>query len=126
MWYKSLKKSKLSPPSWVFPIVWPILYVLIIISGFVYLQNGGTALSRGFLYYIIAWILNLSWSPIFFSLHRPDISFIVVLLMLFFIYMNILEFYKISKNAGYILIPYILWVMLASYLNGYIYIMNRK
>lgn len=123
-WYNKTKKSPLNPPGWIFPIVWPLLYISIIISGFIYIKKGGKLSSNGFIYYIIAWILNLSWSPLFFSLMMPGASFIVILLMILFIYLTIREFYIISPLSGYILIPYFIWVSFASYLNGYIYFMN--
>ena len=123
-WYKSLNQSPLTPPSWVFPIAWTILYALIIASGVVFLTNGGTVRSVGFLYYCAAWILNLSWSQIFFRYQRPDLSFVVILGMLAFIALNIRAFYPVSHLAAYLLVPYLAWVSFATYLNGYIVFMN--
>lgn len=127
-WYKSLKQSPLSPPSWVFPIAWTILYALIIASGFVFLSATTTISSgirsTGFFYYCAAWVLNLSWSQIFFRFQRPDLSFVVILGMLAFIALNIRAFYPVSRLAAYLLVPYMLWVSFATYLNGYILFMN--
>ena len=123
-WYKSLNQSPLTPPSWIFPIAWTILYALIIASGVVFLINGGTVRSVGFLYYCAAWILNLSWSQIFFRYQRPDLSFVVILGMLAFIALNIRAFYPVSHLAAYLLVPYLAWVSFATYLNGYIVFMN--
>ena len=123
-WYKSLNQSPLTPPSWVFPIAWTILYALIIASGVVFLTNGGTVRSVGFFYYCAAWILNLSWSQIFFRYQRPDLSFVVILGMLAFIAINIRAFYPVSHLAAYLLVPYLAWVSFATYLNGYIVFMN--
>ena len=96
-WYKSLNQSPLTPPSWVFPIAWTILYTLIIASGVVFLSSPTTTIrdavrSPGFFYYCAAWVLNLSWSQIFFRFQRPDISFVVILAMLSFIALNIRAF----------------------------------
>ena len=123
-WYKSLNQSPLTPPGWVFPIAWTILYALIIVSGVVFLTNGGTVRSVGFFYYCAAWILNLSWSQIFFRYQRPDLSFVVILGMLAFIALNIRAFYPVSHLAAYLLVPYLAWVSFATYLNGYIVFMN--
>lgn len=127
-WYKSLKQSPLSPPSWVFPIAWTILYALIIASGVVFLSATTTVSagvrSVGFLYYCAAWVLNLSWSQIFFRFQRPDLSFVVILGMLAFIALNIRAFYPVSRLAAYLLVPYLAWVSFATYLNGYILFMN--
>ena len=123
-WYKSLNQSPLTPPSWVFPIAWTILYALIIASGVVFLTNGGIVRSVGFFYYCAAWILNLSWSQIFFRFQRPDLSFVVILAMLVFIALNVRAFYLVSRLAAYLLVPYLAWVSFATYLNGYILFMN--
>jgi tryptophan-rich sensory protein len=127
-WYKSLKQSPLTPPSWVFPIAWTILYALIIASGVVFLSattsiSSGVR-STGFFYYCAAWVLNLSWSQRFFRFQRPDLSFVVILGMLAFIALNIRAFYPVSRLAAYLLVPYMLWVSFATYLNGYILFMN--
>jgi len=129
-WYKSLKQSPLTPPSWVFPIAWTILYILIIASGIVFLSSPAAATIReavrspGFFYYCGAWVFNLSWSPLFFTLQRPDLSFVVILGMLAFIALTIRAFYPVSRLAAYLLVPYMLWVSFATYLNGYIVFMN--
>ena len=127
-WYKSLNQSPLTPPSWVFPIAWTILYILIIASGVVFL-SATTTISAGVrsvavFYYCAAWVLNLSWSQIFFRFQRPDLSFVVILAMLAFIALNIRAFYPVSRTAAYLLVPYVAWVSFATYLNGYILFMN--
>jgi benzodiazapine receptor len=127
-WYKSLKQSPLTPPNRVFPIAWTILYALIIASGLVFLSATTTisagVRSIGFFYYCAAWVLNLSWSQIFFRFQRPDLSFVVILGMLAFIALNIRAFYPVSRLAAYLLVPYLAWVSFATYLNGYIVFMN--
>jgi tryptophan-rich sensory protein len=127
-WYKSLDQSPLTPPNWVFPIAWTILYALIIASGLVFLSATTTisagVRSIGFFYYCAAWVLNLSWSQIFFRFQRPDLSFVVILGMLAFIALNIRAFYPVSRLAAYLLVPYLAWVSFATYLNGYIVFMN--
>ena len=127
-WYKSLNQSPLTPPSWVFPIAWTILYALIIASGVVFLSATTTisagVRSVGFFYYCAAWVLNLSWSQIFFRYQRPDISFVIIMGMVAFIALNIRAFYPVSRIAAYLLVPYMLWVSFATYLNGYILFMN--
>ena len=127
-WYKSLKQSPLTPPSWVFPIAWTILYIQIIISGIVFLSTTTTisagVRSPGFFYYCAAWVLNLSWSQIFFRFQRPDLSFVIILALLAFIVLSIRAFIPVSYLAAYLLVPYMLWVLFATYLNGYILFMN--
>jgi tryptophan-rich sensory protein len=104
------------------------LYILIIASGVVFLSATTTisagVRSTGFFYYCAAWVLNLSWSQIFFRFQRPDLSFVVILAMLAFIALNIRAFYPVSRLAAYLLVPYLAWVSFATYLNGYILFMN--
>jgi tryptophan-rich sensory protein len=104
------------------------LYTLIIASGVVFLSATTTISagirSTGFFYYCAAWVLNLSWSQIFFRFQRADLSFVVILAMLAFIALNIRAFYPVSRLAAYLLVPYVAWVSFATYLNGYILFMN--
>ena len=125
-WYKSLNQSPLTPPSWVFPIAWTILYALIIASGVVFLsaRTAAAVRSAGFFYYCAAWVLNISWTQIFFRFRRPGMSFAVILGMLAFIALNIRAFYPVSRIAAWLLVPYLAWVSFAAYLNGYIVFMN--
>ena len=124
-WYKSLNQSPLTPPSWVFPIAWTILYALIVASGVVFLSARTAAVrSAGFFYYCAAWVLNISWTQIFFRFRRPGMSFVVILGMIAFIGLNIRAFYPVSRLAAWLLVPYLAWVSFAAYLNGYIVFMN--
>ena len=125
-WYKSLNQSPLTPPSWVFPIAWTFLYALIVASGVVFLSARAAAAVRsaGFFYYCEAWVLNISWTQIFFRFRRPGMSFVVILGMLAFIALNIRAFYPVSRLAAWLLVPYLAWVSFAAYLNGYIVFMN--
>ena len=124
-WYKSLNQSPLTPPSWVFPIAWTCLYALIVASGVVFLSVRTAAVrAAGFFYYCAAWVLNISWSQIFFRFRRPGMSFVVILGMLAFIALNIRAFYPVSRLAAWLLVPYLAWVSFAAYLNGYIVFMN--
>jgi tryptophan-rich sensory protein len=125
-WYKSLNQSPLTPPSWVFPIAWTLLYALIIASGVVFLtaRTAAAVRSAGLFYYCAAWVLNISWSQIFFRFRRPGMSFAVILGMIAFIALNIRAFYPVSRLAAWLLVPYLAWVSFAAYLNGYIVFMN--
>jgi benzodiazapine receptor len=119
-WYNSLNKSDLTPPPYVFGIVWPILYIMITLAGTYYLAQGGQI--AGMLPYFTAWILNLMWSPLFFGYRRPDLSFLTVIAMTVMTGINIIEFNKVSTTSALLLVPYMLWICFATYLNGYIYI----
>lgn len=120
--YTTLNQPALSPPSWVFPVVWTILFTLMGISAArVYLKN---RTNKGLIVYGIQLIVNLLWSIIFFNLRAFLFSFIWLLLLWILIIIMIMEFAKTDKLAAYLQVPYLLWVTFAGYLNYMIYILN--
>lgn len=121
-WYDTLKKSPINPPSAVFPIAWSILYVMIFISFFVYIRNKPTTL--GITIFIISFVINLAWSPIFFNAHKIGLSLIVIIALWLSIIATIWQVNKKSKLSAWLLVPYLLWVTFATYLNTYIYLNN--
>ena len=127
--FDSVKKPALSPPGILFPIVWTILYVLMGISSYlIYMEkeNGSLKSEANSLLtiYVIQLIFNFFWSIIFFkfSMYKFAFAWLLVLWMLVFIY--IIKSYKVNKVASYLMIPYILWMTFAAYLNIMIAIMN--
>jgi tryptophan-rich sensory protein len=123
-WYNGLDKSSITPPSIVFPIVWTALYISIIISFLLFILQDGLSDRMAITFFIIQMVLNLLWTPVFFRLHMIKLSLFIVILMWIFILLTILRFTKKVPIAGYLLIPYLIWVSLAIYLNGYIYYNN--
>ena len=117
VWYQELVKSDLNPPGYVFGIVWPILYFLMSISAF-----KTFTVSRNI--FLIQLIFNTMWSWMFFSFHMPVLALLNIWLLIFLnIKLNIMMF-KIDKISGLIFIPYVLWLLFASYLNLFIVINN--
>jgi len=120
-WYDNLKKSKYSPPDKIFGIVWPILYVLMSISFFLIFNDKKChPYCNPLNYFLIQLILNLSWTTIFFKMKKTKIAFFTIIIMLILTIITYFKFNKINKFASYLLIPYILWLAFASYLNYYI------
>ena len=116
-WYLLLNKSELNPPSYVFGIVWPILYVLMMVSAFL-------AYRRIFSIFIIQLFFNAAWSWLFFRFQMPLIALLdIYLLIAINIYiLNLM--YKENKLAFFLFIPYVVWISFASYLNLFIVINN--
>ncbi len=116
-WYLLLDKSVLNPPSYVFGIVWPILYILMMVSAFL-------AHKKIFSIFIIQLFFNASWSWLFFRFQMPLIALLdIYLLIAINIYiLNLM--YRESKLAFFIFIPYVAWISFASYLNLFIVINN--
>jgi len=123
-WYDSLERSSLTPPDYTFGIVWPILYLMIIASGGVYLSTPSFTI-LGAVLYSLQWILNISWSPLFFRFRMLTLSFIVILALVVTTAFTIVEFSNTSALAALLLVPYMLWITFASYLSGYIWYHNK-
>ncbi len=125
--YGELNTPPLSPPSWLFPIAWTILYTLMgISSGMVFLNRGLTteAADRGLSVYFISLVVNFGWSIIFFNMRSFLFAFIWLLLLVYLIIRTILYYKKVSPLAAYLQIPYLIWVLFAGYLNLGIYLLN--
>lgn len=121
--YKEISKP-FEVPSIVFPIVWTILYFLMSISCYVISESDDENRKKALTIYAIQLIFNSLWTLIFFGFGNYVLSFVwIVILDILVIYM-IIEFYKINKRAGLLQIPYLIWIIFASYLNLMIAIMN--
>ena len=122
-WYESVKPS-ITPPSYVFPIAWTILYVLIALSIYFVWTNSKTKYQKKLILLVfgINLIANALWSYLFFGLQNPLAGLIDIVILWLSIILMLLLSYKIDKRAFYMLIPYFLWVSFASYLNYLIYL----
>ena len=125
-WYIDLNKPLLNPPNWVFGPVWITLYFLMGIALFLVWNKGlQSRFNRNaIILFMVQLLLNSLWSIVFFGLHQLLFSIFVIVLLWLLIFINIVQFGRISKTAAYLLVPYILWVSFASYLNIAIYILN--
>ena len=116
--YKNLIKPDFTPPSLVFQIVWPILYILMAVSLFIILGSDNTFKPWAVSVFVIQLILNFLWSPVFFVFGKIKLALTISFLMLISAGIMILLFFHISKTAGILQIPYFLWLVFATFLNG--------
>jgi translocator protein len=124
-WYTSLKKPPLNPPRWVFGVVWPILYILMTISlVLVWTNDKCKPYCYPVTFFLIQLAFNLMWTTVFFRWKKIILALIAIFIILGLTIKTYFEFSKINKTAGYLLIPYILWLSFASYLNTAIVIIN--
>ena len=123
VWYKNLKKSKFTPPSWVFGVVWPILYTMMFVSLFIVLNTKKCGFNCIF-YFATQFILNILWSPLFFNYRMIKLAYIDLFLIIYFTYLTYKEFFKLNVYAGYLLLPYLCWLCYALFLNTYIVLYN--
>lgn len=116
-WYDSIKPS-IIPPNFVFPVVWNILFFLIALSlYFVYMNSKKQDKKKIIIVFAINLILNILWSALFFGLQVPLFAFYELILLWLSICLMIYVTYRINKLSSYLLIPYLLWVSFAGYLN---------
>ena len=126
--YEKVKMPPLSPPSWLFPVVWTILYVLMAVSfARVYIKRKNSPRMRrnAIGIYALNLVFNFLWSIFFFNCGAYLFSFIWLLALWIIILIMFLNFYRTDKTAGLLLLPYILWVTFAGYLNLAIYVLNK-
>ena len=125
-WYNFLNKPFFNPPSWLFGPVWTILYTLMGITFYMVWSEKTEKVKKQWALglFFVQLFLNAIWSPIFFGLKNPLAALIVIVLMWVAILLTILNFYKISKTAAVLLIPYLGWVSFATVLNFYIWQLN--
>jgi tryptophan-rich sensory protein len=125
-WYMALNKAPFNPPSWIFGPAWTTLYFLMGVSIFLILQKK-LKKQRTFLVTLFAvqLFLNFLWSVIFFGWHLPFVALLEIGLLWISIMLLVIDFWKFSKLAALLLIPYLCWVSFASVLNLFVVLLNR-
>ena len=121
--YGDIIKPPLSPPSYIFPIVWTILYILMGISYFVATKDNGNDKELNQIY-ILQLLVNFFWPIIFFVLKMYFTAFFWIILLIILVIIMIKELLKNNKISGYLQIPYLVWLLFATYLNIGIFFLN--
>ena len=124
--FQSLNKPPLAPPGWLFPVVWTILFVLMGIASYLVLTAGKDRLTTraALTVYGIQLAVNFFWPVIFFNLGSYLFAFLWLILLWVLILATAILFYQLSKPAAWLLIPYLIWVTFAGYLNFGVFILN--
>lgn len=125
-WYATLTKPSFAPPNWLFFPVWTTLFVMMGISLYLVWRRGleGQQLKNALVVFAVQLILNVLWSAAFFGLRSPLSGLIEISILWISIAFTIMIFMKISRTAGLLLIPYIIWVSFAAILNFMIWRLN--
>lgn len=127
-WYDALLKPTFNPPSAVFGPVWTVLYALMAVALWLVRRHRDAddrALRlRAMQLFAAQLVLNLAWTPLFFGLHSPALAFLDICLLWLALLATTLAFGRVRPVAGYLLLPYMLWVSFALVLNGTIWLMN--
>ncbi len=124
MWYPSLDKPSLTPPNSVFPIAWGIIYVCMGLSSGILCNIDSERKRPLILLFIIQLMLNFLWSISFFYLQSPLFGLINIVLLDYLAGTYIYSTYKVKRLSAWLFLPYALWLVFATYLNTYIFVMN--
>jgi tryptophan-rich sensory protein len=121
-WYSELNKPVWTPPNWVFPVAWPILYLLMSYSGatLASLESAGSALAL----WALQISLNTLWTPVFFGLKNLKLGLIIIFLLLMSVAISTYVFWLYSWIAGLLFLPYLAWVTFAAALNAAVFKLN--
>lgn len=124
MQFALVNKPPLSPPGWLFPVVWTALYLLMGLASYLVSRSDSAQKRPALILYAIQLIVNFFWSIFFFNFEWYLFSFFWLVLLWVLILLTIRAFWRVSPVAGILLIPYLLWVTFAGYLNLAIYLLN--
>lgn len=125
-WYRSLEKPAFNPPSWVFGPVWTVLYVLMGLAAFLVWREGPgrreVQVALGL--FALQFLLNLAWTPTFFGAQTVAGGAVVIVVLLVVLALTVWRFFGVRPLAGWLLVPYLLWVAFATVLNLSILALN--
>jgi len=125
-WYQYLKKTPLTPPSWIFAPVWTILFLMMAIAFYlIWSENNkrGTRRTARVLFYLQL-LCNTLWSLTFFALHRIGLAILVITILIVAIVSCLRSFYFLNKKAGWLLLPYLVWTCYAAIINISFFLVN--
>jgi tryptophan-rich sensory protein len=123
-WYTGLAKPSWNPPPWVFGPVWTALYAMMAVAGWLVWRRHKTARRLALRWFAVQLALNVGWSAVFFGLQMPGLAFVEILALCFAIAATLTTFWQVSRPAGILLVPYLLWVSFAVALNLAIWRLN--
>ena len=131
-WYPSLQKPSFNPPNWLFGPVWLVMYFLMGISfGRIWQVLSKSRYPivkqfarRGIIVFMIHFLINLSWTPVFFGLKSPSWALVLIITLLILIIILIRHFFRLDRVAAFVLVPYLAWVLFATILNVSIVLLN--
>lgn len=125
--YNSLIRPIFAPPAIIFPIVWTSLYILMGLASYrIYMHRDlGEDVGSALFFYLIQLLLNYLWPLLFFSFRLYGLAFIETLILGIFVVITFIKFLKIDKIAGFLLVPYLIWMLFAGVLNFFLWMFNE-
>ena len=123
-WYAGLAKPSWNPPNWIFGPVWTALYAMMAVAGWMVWLRGRATRQPALRWFSVQLVLNVGWSAVFFGLQLPGLAFVEILVLWVAIAATLVTSWKVSRAAGILLAPYLLWVSFAAVLNFAIWRLN--
>ena len=124
-WYAGLHKPSWNPPAWIFGPVWTLLYVLMAVAAWLVWRAGGwRRQGRALGLFLLQWLLNFLWTPVFFGLHHMLLAFVDIMALWIVLVAAVISFWRIRTVAGLLLVPYVAWVTFAAVLNFTLWRLN--
>ena len=124
-WYAELHKPSWNPPSWIFGPAWTLLYVMMAVAAWLVWREGGWRTQRLALgLFLLQWLLNALWTPLFFGWHRLGLAFAEIIILWLALAATVFSFWRVRRSAGLLLLPYLAWVSFAAALNFTIWRLN--
>jgi tryptophan-rich sensory protein len=124
-WFAALVKPAAMPPGWVFPLAWTLLYILIGFAlAMIVWAKGASGRGIAIGLFVAQFALNLAWSPTFFAGHKMGAAFAIILLMIVITIATVLSFARIRSRAALLMLPYLVWLCFAAWLNHSIEVLN--
>jgi tryptophan-rich sensory protein len=124
-WYADLHKPSWNPPSWIFGPVWTLLYVMMAVAAWLVWREGGwKTQGRTLGLFLLQWLLNALWTPLFFGMYRSGLAFAEIIMLWSVLAATLRSFWRVKKAAGVLLVPYLAWVSFAALLNFTIWRLN--
>ena len=122
-WYKSLAKPSWTPPDWLFPITWTVLYFMIAIAGWLVWQKQGFGPALAI--WLVGLVLNATWSWVMFGRHEIGLALVNVASLWVSVLAFIVAAWPVDTTASYLFMPYLVWVSFATALNAAVWKLNR-
>ncbi len=124
-WYAGLNKPLWNPPAWVFAPVWTLLYAMMAVAAWLVWREGGwKSQRRALVLFLLQWLLNALWTPLFFGMHRVGLAFAEINLLWLMLAATLMSFWRVRKAAAFLLLPYLAWVSFAAALSFTIWRLN--
>ena len=126
-WFEALEKPSFMPPGWAFGVVWPVLYVLLgVAAAMIHSFPASDAKRKALTLFYAQLALNFAWSPVFFAAHDMRVAAVIIIMMIALAAGAAGQFFRLRAGAGYLMIPYLAWLVFATTLNTAILNLNPE